>query len=299
MDHARVVLVVACAALAAVAGCASDLEREPLDSGWEASVTVHDAPSPLVDERPAQVVVEGPLTVAPDRAVELTGFEGELAAGNATLELRPARIAVDGQARPPAAALGNGTTLEDGTRVRLTLVPAEPQSASLEAGPANVTVSLQYRHRDGDRFDAGRFTANATGTPVAAGAGGLGVARTGEDGVTSLVFADLDDRLAPPVTVAAYHVGPDGVTYEGHLDASLSRGEGVAVATLADAEPVPQGEGYLVFRVDAGGVEAAAVQPDHAPDQPLPLPGWLAFPALAAAGLAAARRSGRFDGEGP
>jgi hypothetical protein len=298
VDQARVLLVAACALLGALAGCASDLERAPHDPAWNATVQAHPAPVGLVDERPAQIVVEGPLALSPADGVTLTGFEASVETDNRTVDLTPVRLAHEGTAQAAGQAVENELGLEDGDRVRLTLVPEAAVRLPVDRGPLPLDVSLQYRYRDGDAFDAGRFTVEVDATLDDAPGPATGVARVEDGEVTELVFADLDERVPDAVRVAAYHVG-SSVSYEGHLGASVDRGEGAVTVALAEPHPVPEGSGYTVLRANASGFQAAVLEPDRAEDQALPLPGAAALVAGIAASLVFRARGQRDDGSSP
>lgn len=295
MVRARVVTLVLVGVLAAFAGCLSDAERTPQEAEWAADVTVHEAPAGLVHERPVQVHAAGSITLDPGSAFELTGVEGSIEVPNGTVELQPARVQLPEHMLEGDEVPEEQPEVVDGARLSVSMVPVDPDEARLPESPVNVTVELLYRYEQGDAFDAGRIpvTANATRALEAT----AGVARVNDTGVHRLVLPDLDRRFEGSITVSAYHVGENTVEYSGHLDAELSRGEGVSTVSLAQAEPVPEGEGYLLFRVEAGEAVAAVVHRDRAAEDPLPAPG---LPVAVAAGLAAAllarTRNGRSDG---
>lgn len=283
MARARAWLTLALLVAPALSGCLSDLERVPLDTGWEAQARLSSGPVALVDDRPAQLVVEGPLSIDQAVPVDLTGIEALIETPNATVELTPVRLSLDEATRDAEAAATENARLSDGSQARLTLVPSDGRDVPLPGERWNLSAELQYRYRDGDSFDAGRFTVETNLTVERAPSLGVGVARTNATGVTALVFEDKAQQ-APTrgsATVTVYHVGSNAMTQETNRTATLHRGEGVAIAALDEPVAPVEGEGYQLFRLETTTTQGVAVQSDEPAEQPLPAPGAL----VALAGL--------------
>lgn len=274
MASARVWLVVSLLVVPSLAGCFADLERVPLETRWAAQGTLHAGPTESVLGRPAQLAVDGSISIANTSEVVLTGVTGTLEGNNGSVSLQPVRLKVANRTLDAPAAADDELTLSTGERVLLTLLPSHGEDARLPEGNWTAKAELLYRYRDGGRFDAGRFTFEANLTLQPAASLGVGVATTNQTGVTSIVFEDLAGHApASEASLSILHVDGDGVEPVANRTVQVERGEGIATVPLDPAYEVPEGSGYTLFRLEAGEHLGVASRPDRAPEQPLPGPG--------------------------
>ncbi len=282
-----------------VAGCLSDLEREQLELTWDPGITVHQGPVQIVDGLPTMVVVDGTVTIDPDATVEITGVEAELQQANQTVDLRLARLTVGERALRAGDLSETDPELSSGTPVRVTLLPGADQQTRLAPGPAaNLSLELQWRFREDQRFDAGRLSVDRNVTVTPPGDLGLGAAVTADDTVETLVFPAVG-RQVPLVAqgVDVFAVKTDGVSRLGPAEVTFRQGEGVALADLDQGVGLPDDHGYLVFVLQEGPLEGTAVHGFGELEQSTPGPGaWLTLGAVIATALILAPRgrSGRW-----
>ncbi len=273
--------------LATTAGCMADLERLPLNTEWDAAPeALASAPTLLLDEAPAQAHIAGPINITPSEPVRLTGLEASITVQDQQIPLTAARLDLEDGFREPADVLAEEPPLQTGASVQMTLLPRQAEHIPLDPDhEVNLTAHLQYRYRDGDAFDAGRLTMNATLRPQPAQGPTLGTPRTTDAGVHEIVFKDLNNTLPEgPTQVQAFHVG-DTVELDATIDGNLTHGEGVTLLTLDAAHETRQGDGYTLYRLDTEPPLVAA-SPDQAGQDPLPMPvALVALALLSAASL--------------
>lgn len=282
-----------------VAGCLSDLEREQLELTWDPGITVHQGPVHLVDGLPAMVVVDGMVTIDPDATVEITGIEAELQQANQTVELTLARLTVGDRSLRAGDLSETNPELSSGTPVRVTLLPGADQQTRLAPEPvANLSLELQWRFREDERFDAGRLSADRNVTVAQPEDLGLGAAVTTGDAIQTLVFPAVG-RQVPTVDqgVDVFAVKSDGTSRLGPAQVTFRQGEGVALADLDQGVDLPDDHGYLVFMLQDGSLTGTAVHGFGEAEQATPGPAvWLTLGAVVATALIVARggRSGRW-----
>lgn len=293
MARLATLLLVASLTLGATAGCLSDIERAPLETRWAAEGTLYETPTATIEDRPAQLVVNGPVTISDNAIVQLTGIQGSLETGNASIPLIPIRVTIQETTFSGSALDDEGRNLSDGDRVQVSFLPRPANETQLTArGETNWSAhaELQYRYRVGDRFDAGRIAFDANLTPQQGDGLGTGAPRTDGNQIQSLVFERINQ---PPVEGAAtariYHVTADGAELIADQTVELEPGEGVVLASLQDAITIREGDGYLLFTVHNEEMVGTVSQPDTPSEQPIPAPGVLILVA-SLAGLAIARR---------
>lgn len=282
-----------------VAGCLSDLERQQLELAWDPDITVHQGPVQLVEGLPAMVFVDGTVTIDPDATVEVTGVEAELRQANQTVDLRLTRLTVGDRSLRSGDLSETNPELSSGSPVRVTLLPVADQPTRLALEPAaNLSLELQWRFREDQRFDAGRLSVDQNVTVTPPGDLGLGAAVTTDDAVETLVFPAVG-RQVPLIDqgVDVFAVKPDGTSRLGPAEVTFRQGEGVALADLDQGVGLPDGHGYLVFMLQDGSLEGTAVHGFGEPEQATPGPGaWLTLGAVIATALMLARggRHGRW-----
>lgn len=279
-------LVVAATALA---GCLQDLERRQLEATWTPDVRVDEAPYREVRGAPAMVVAQGPVDVPADVNVTVTSLQGELTRRNASIELQPMRVHTAEGTQQAREAEGE-LSLSAGETLTVTFVPAD--DAPHRASPDrvwNASLEVQWRFREAEAFDAGRFEVETNLTPVPVPELGVGVVERAEGEVEGLVFEAIDvGELPDQVTVEVLRLGGGSVETLDEVEASLVRSDGTARANLADNITVSQGGGYLLFRLD--GVDGTATTDLRASEDAAPFPAIGALAALAGTAWVAARR---------
>lgn len=294
MGRTRVALALALLVLPALAGCFEDLERVELESSWEADGELYRGPAVLIAGAPAQLVVEGQISLPADRAVELTGLGGTLTTTNRTIPMQPVRLTLNGETFEAPNATDAEVELTDGDRARLTLLPEEAGGTQL-GNTTNWTgeAELTYRYRQGPEFDAGRFSFEANLTLRSVDGLGLGVARTNGTQISSLVFADVPADTRPgQASVQVFRVTPNGISLEAERTTRLELGNGVVIGQLETSVEVREGSGYQILYADSGTSTGVVAYDAGAGDQPVPSPSpiWLLVAATAAAGVLRWRR---------
>lgn len=293
-QRALVWVLVALIAGPSLAGCLSDLQRQRLDVAWEPELTVHQAPAVLVDGWPAMVQVEGTVTIDAAVSVELTGVEASLEQGERSLSLDVIRLSLGERSLRGSDLADTEPALASGTPVRATLLPAPDQAANLTTRqPVNVSLELQWRYREDQRFDAGRLQVQQNVTVASPPGLGLGAVQKSDGAVTSLIFGAIGDRL-PSQTQAAevFAIGGDGPVRLGPSQMSFEAGEGVALARLAQPVETPDGHGYLVFILKDGPTQGTVVHTYGEPEQTTPGPAaWLTLVGMLGAALFLSRRA--------
>lgn len=286
-------LVFALVAASSVAGCMEDLERVPLETRWMGDGQLSAGPVAGIQDRPAQMLVEGGISISNTSSVTLTGVTGSLEGDNGSVPLQPIRLTVGNRTFDAPEAVDGDVELSSGDRVELSLLPQDGEDVRLTEGNWTGTAELLYRYRDGSRFDAGRFTFNATLTLEPAPSLGVGVASTNDTGVRSVVFEDLQGQATPgEATLSIFHVGGGGADPVGNRTVELRGGEGVVIAELDTGYRIPEGSGYTLFQLTSGDAVGMAAHPDLTSEQPLPFPGVvLAILAILALAVTVRRRT--------
>lgn len=294
MGRTRVALALTLLALPALAGCFEDLERVRLDSSWDADGQLYRGPAVIVAGAPAQLVVEGEISLQQDRVVELTGLDGTLSTSNRTVPLQPARLTLDGETFDAPNATGSDLELTDGDQARLTLLPEGADGTQLgNATDWTAEAELTYRYRQGPEFDAGRVSFEANLTPRSVQGLGLGVARTTGTQISSLVFADVPADTRPgQAGVQVFRVTSNGVSLDAERTARLELGTGVVIGQLDASVEVREGSGYQILHADSGTSTGVVAHAEEAGDQPVPSPSlfWLVAAVTAAAVVLRRRR---------
>lgn len=291
MDRLSLALALVVAlGLPTLAGCIEDLERRELDTGWRAELDVDEAPVREVHGAPAMVSAQGTVSLPADVNVTVTGLEGELSRENVSIPLEAMRVRSEAGTQRASEAQGE-LELEDGENVTVTFVPAD--GAPLRATPEqtwNASVEVKWRYREGTSFDAGRLEVSRNLTPQPVPDLGVGVVEREEGAVERLVFEAIDvDQLPDRVGVEVLELGGGSVETIETLRTHLSASEGTARVHFAEPISVPEGSGYLVFRLE--DVNGTAHTQLRTSEEPIPAPGVLpVFAAVATAVLVAARR---------
>jgi hypothetical protein len=265
-----------------VAGCIQDLERRQLDTGWQAGVSVDETPVAEVDGAPAMVVVEGAVDVPADVDITLTGFSGELSRENASIPLEAMRVNADEGTRKVADAEGE-LSIEAGEQLRVTFVPGD--DADRRANPTqtwNASLEVQWRYKADGEFDAGRLEVERNVTPAPVGGLGVGVVQRVEGEVRELVFEAIEVEDVPAsLSVEVLQLGGGSVEAIDTVDADVNRSDGTARLGFAEPISVPEGSGYLVFRLD--GLAGTASADLREAEDPIPATGAAVGVALLAA----------------
>lgn len=276
-------------ALTALTGCLQDLERRQLEASWAPDVTVDESPLREVRGAPSMVVAQGPVQLPADANVTVTALQGELTRGNTTIALEPMRVHTGAGTQQAGGAEGE-LSLSAGETLTVTFVPADdaPRRASPDRA-WNTSLEVQWRFREAEAFDAGRFEVDVNLTPEPVPDLGVGVVERGGGEVDGLVFEaigveDLPEQLA----VEVLQLGGGNVEELDAVDADVALSEGTARLALHDNVTVPEGAGYLVFRLDA--VQGIATTGLRTTQDAAPLPAVWVLAALAGATLLAARR---------
>lgn len=293
MERPRLALAIGLVVAAVLlAGCLEDLERRELDAGWEPNLTVQEAPFPEVHGSPAMVVADGPVELPSDAEVTVTNLHGELTRQNASIGLQAMRVNSDAGTQRADEAEGE-LALSADEQLLVTFVPADDAPRWAHSDRAwNVSLEIQWRFRAEGDFDAGRLQTEANLTPEPVPELGVGVVEREAAEVHRLVFEAIDvDPLPDELAVEVLRLGGGSVeTLEAPL-AALEVSDGTARVTFADNLTVPEGAGYLLFRLD--GVDGVATTALRTGEDPLPGPGTaLVLAGLGLATLAAARRRG-------
>lgn len=296
MERRRVLLAFALLLVPSLAGCFSDLKRVRLETRWQANGTLATGPTMSVAGAPAQLVVSGSLSIEPAIPVELTGFEATLESANRSVTMHPARLTVGNRTLDAQEAVDDNLELAHEDAVQLTLLPSKAEGTRLIGeGNRSVEVALQYRYRQGDRFDAGRFRFEANLTPEPPSSLGIGVARTNGSRITGLVFETIGlDAQPGRAGVQVFHVTGAGPSLSANRTVQFEAGEGVVTGELNRSVQIPEGSGYLLLRVELGPLHGVVVHADRSGEQALPFPSPLALLAIAGslAVLARRRRTG-------
>lgn len=276
-------------ALTALAGCLQDLERRQLEASWAPDVTVDESPLREVRGAPAMVVAQGPVQLPADANVTVTSLQGELSRANTSIPLEPMRVHSGAGTQQAGGAAGE-LLLSAGETLTVTFVPADdaPRRASPDRA-WNTSLEVQWRFREAEAFDAGRFAVEMNLTPEPVPHLGVGVVERAEGEVDGLVFEaigveDLPDEL--PVEVL--RLGGGSVEELEAVDADVTLSDGTVRLGLEDNVTVPEGSGYLVFRLD--GVQGTATTGLRATQDAAPFPAVGVLAALAGATLLGARR---------
>lgn len=276
-------------AAGALPGCVQDLQRRHLDAEWPADVQLLETPAREVRGAPAMLVVSGPVALPDDVSVTATGFEGNLSRGNTTIELEAMRVHADEGTRRPGEAAGS-LSLTDGENLTVAFAPAADERRRANPDHAwNVSVEVLWRFEEDSAFDAGRVEVQRNLTPERVGGLGVGVADRAHGSVRGLVFEAIEaGELPSDLGVTVVRVSGGSAERLDRLEAQVNRSAGTARLGFPNLE-VPQGTGYLLFRLDGPG--GAATTGLVGGQEPVPGPG--AGAALALLGLAALGLRGR------
>lgn len=259
------------------AGCLADLERRVLETGWQADGTLYQGPTGELAGQPVLAVVEGPLSIGEGLVVSLTGIEAELRLPNETVALTPVSLSLGGESVPPQEIGDQDPRLSDGLEVEVALLAAPETGGEIPAAPnATLAVDLQWSYREGDLFDAGRFSFEGDLTPVDGAPLGLGAVERDEGSVQSIVFSAIGlDIVEGPAQLTVHRVTSNGLEAHATVNATLVPGVGVVRASLDEAVAVPEGQGYLLFHLGgaSSGVATLAFEPgeDAVPAAPVVL----------------------------
>lgn len=294
MERPRLTLAIGLVVAAVMlAGCLEDVERRELDAEWEPEVTVHEAPFPEVHGAPAMVVAEGPVQLPADAQITVTNLLGELTGENASIGLQAMRVDTDAGTQRADDAEGE-IELSADEELTVTFVPADGAQRRAQADRAwNASLEIQWRFRAEGVFDAGRLTSEANLTPEPVPELGIGVVEREEGDVHRLVFEAIGaDELPDEVEVEVLRLGGGSVETLDTPIARLEVSDGTARLTFADNVTVPEGAGYLLFRLH--GIDGVATTSLRTTEDPIPGPGaLLAVIGIGLASLAVGRRGNR------
>lgn len=259
----------------ASAGCLTDLERAGLVTRWDGAAVLAEGPVLQVNGWPSMLVIDGEIHVAGAGRVELTSVLGRLMDDDEALVLRPVLLTIGENTIHPGESRDDAVYMGDGDRVRATFVPGASTVTRVTAGdPLEIDAELRWRYSEGDRFDAGRFEFNENVTVTAAPGLGYGVTDVRDGLVRAVVFQAIGADVAEAdVDIASYAVRRGGVEELTRTSTRLERGEGVVIAELEPALAVPDGEGYVIVRVEGRGIGGAAVAPLAGGQERTPAPG--------------------------
>lgn len=257
MERSTLALVLASTVIASgVAGCIQDLERRHLETSWTPQVQLTEAPVREAHGAPSMLVASGPVTVPADARITVTGFEANTSRQNTTIPFEAMRVHSSEGTQRAGEAEGS-LSLGAGQNLTVTFAPGD--DAPRRANPShgwNTSVEVLWRYEDGGAFDAGRLETQRNTTPSRVDGLGVGVVNRSHGQVHGLVFEAIDPPpLGDQVGLVATQVGGGTAETVERLEANVTTSDGTARVTLPSPLEVPQGSGYLVFRLDdPGGV---------------------------------------------